>query len=272
MPLLRKIKFHLFWKEAVDYFTGLFRLARVRRRECSEEKSASFLQYLLDHEEIRTDMRKKPLSTSSVLAEGEIVAQALRFLLSAYKTTTYTLEFAVYLLARHPSVQHQLQQEIFTTVKEKGFTYESITGMEYLDMVIMETLRLFPPLVWLQRTCTKSVEVCELKIPRGMQVTVPIWVMHRSREFWDHPCRFNPLRFTREEKQARDPQCYLPFGLGALRCIGSEFSITMMKVAVASILKRYRFTWCSQTPMYLDIETLGATRSKIPIILQVDLL
>ncbi|XP_067830351.1 cytochrome P450 3A24-like [Heptranchias perlo] len=273
MPLLRTMKFYIFWREAVTYFTGVVRCARARRRDCTEaQKSTSFLQYLLDHEEIKTDVRKKSLPACAALTESEIVAQALRFLLSAFKTTTYMLEFTTYLLARHPSVQHQLQQEIFTTVKQKGFTYESISGMEYLDMVVMETLRLFPPVVWLQRTCTKSVEVCEVKIPRGIQVTVPVWVMHHSREFWDHPCRFNPLRFTREERDARDPQCYLPFGLGPLSCIGSEFSTMMMKVAIASVLKSYRFACCSQTPMHLDIETLGATKSKTPIILQVDLL
>ncbi|GCB67588.1 hypothetical protein scyTo_0005158 [Scyliorhinus torazame] len=145
MPLIRKIKFHLFWKEAIGYFTGLVHHARERRRDYMEaQKCASFLQYLLDHEEIRTNKRKKPLQASG--------------------------------------------------------------------------------------------------------------------------------KFTRQERDAREPECFLPFGLGALSCIGSEFNVMMIKVALASILKCYRFTLCSLTPMYLDIETLGATRSKIPIILQVDLL
>ncbi|XP_043535206.1 cytochrome P450 3A24-like [Chiloscyllium plagiosum] len=273
MPLLRMIKFHLFWKEAIGYFTGLVCKARVRRKDFKEpQKCGSFLQYLLDHEETKMEKGKKSLPTSATLTEDEVVAQALGFLLRAYQTATHTLEFVAYLLARHPSVQHQLQQEVHTAVKQQGFTYENIAGMEYLDMVIMETLRLFPPVVWLQRTCRKLVEVCDLKISRGIQVTVPVWVMHHSREFWDHPCRFDPLRFTREERDLRDPVCYLPFGLGAFSCIGSEFSVMMVKVALASILARYRFTWCSQTPMYLDIETLGVTRSKIPITLQIELL
>ncbi|XP_048473312.1 cytochrome P450 3A5-like [Rhincodon typus] len=273
MPLLRKIKFHLFWKEAIGYFTSLVRQARARREDFKEaQKCGSFLQYLLDHEETKMDKGKKSRPTSATLTEEEVVAQTLGFLLRAYQATTHTLEFAAYLLAKHPSIQHQLQQEIRTAIKQQGVTYESIAGMEYLDMVVMETLRLFPPLVWLQRTCPKPVEVCDLRISRGIQVTVPVWVMHHSREFWNHPCRFDPLRFTREERDLRDPLCYLPFGLGPFRGIGSEFSIMMMKVALASILERYRFTWCSQTLMYLDIETLGVTRSKIPITLQIDLL
>ncbi|XP_048377041.1 cytochrome P450 3A19-like [Stegostoma tigrinum] len=273
MPLLRKIKFHLFWKEAIGYFTSLVRQAQERTEDFKEaQKCGSFLQYLLDHEETKMSKGKKSRLTSATLTEEEVVAQTLGFLLRAYQATTHTLEFAAYLLARHPSIQHQLQQEIRTAIKQQGVTYESIEGMEYLDMVVMETLRLFPPLVWLQRTCPKPVEVCDLRISRGIRVTVPVWVMHHSREFWDHPCRFDPLRFTREERDLRDPLCYLPFGLGPFRVIGSEFSIMMMKVALASILERYRFTWCSQTPMYLDIETLGVTRSKIPITLQIDLL
>ncbi|XP_072444376.1 cytochrome P450 3A19-like [Chiloscyllium punctatum] len=236
------------------------------------QKCGSYLQYLLDHEETKMEKGKKSLPTSATLTEDEVVAQAVGFLLRAYQMATHTLEFVAYLLARHPSVQHQLQQEVHTAIKQQGFTYENIAGMEYLDMVVMETLRLFPPVVWLQRTCQKLVEVCDLKISRGIQVTVPVWVMHHSREFWDHPCRFDPLRFTREERDLRDPVCYLPFGLGAFSCIGSEFSVMMVKVALASILTRYRFTWCSQTPMYLDIETLGVTRSKIPITLQIELL
>ncbi|GCC34722.1 hypothetical protein chiPu_0013197 [Chiloscyllium punctatum] len=122
MPLLRMIKFHLFWKEAIGYFTGLVRKARVRRKDFKEpQKCGSYLQYLLDHEETKMEKGKKSLPTSG--------------------------------------------------------------------------------------------------------------------------------KFTREERDLRDPVCYLPFGLGAFSCIGSEFSVMMVKVALASILTRYRFTWCSQTPV-----------------------
>ncbi|XP_051898792.1 cytochrome P450 3A24-like [Pristis pectinata] len=248
-PLLRKLKFYFYWKEAVNYFTRLVHQVQERRKQSTETKErASILHFLFDHAEARTDTRRKRSPGRTELSKSETVAQTLRFLLSTYKATTFMLEFAAYLLARHPRVQYHLHQEIVATGKQKGFTYESIAGMEFLDMVVRETLRLFPPVVWVQATCTKSTEVYQVKIPRGIQVVVPVWVMHHSQEFWDHPCKFNPLRFTREEEDARDPHCYLPFGLGPLGCVGSEFSIMMMKVAMATVLGSYRFAWCSQTP------------------------
>ncbi|XP_072889872.1 cytochrome P450 3A29-like [Hemitrygon akajei] len=271
-PLFRKLKFYFYWKEVVSYFTKLVHQAQMKWEQSTESKEEiSILHYLLEHAEAKTDTRRKQPPGYTKLSESEVVAQILKFLISAYKTTTFTLEFAVFLLARYPGVQCRLHQEILTTGRQKGFTYESIAVMEFLDMVVKETLRLFPPVVWVQAACTKSTEVCQLKIPKGIRVVVPVWVMHHSWEFWDNPCKFNPLRFTREEEDTRNPHCYLPFGLGHLGFVGSEFCIMMMKVAMVTVLGSYRFSCCSETPMHLEIETLGTTRSKEPITLQINL-
>ncbi|XP_055518977.1 cytochrome P450 3A19-like [Leucoraja erinacea] len=143
--------------------------------------------------------------------------------------------------------------------------------MEYLGLVVKETLRLFPPRVWVQAACTRSTVACHVKIPRGIRVVVPIWVMHHSREFWDRPCQFNPLRFTSTEEVARDPHCFLPFGLRPLATVGSEVSIMLVKVALALVVKAYTFARCAQTPICIEIATMGSTRSKEPISLQVEL-
>uniref|UniRef100_A0A8C4Q666 Cytochrome P450 n=1 Tax=Eptatretus burgeri TaxID=7764 RepID=A0A8C4Q666_EPTBU len=109
--------------------------------------------------------------------------------------------------------------------------------LPYLDMVISETLRMFPIAVRLERVCKESIELGGLHLPRGMIIGVPLFALHRDPSIWPEPEEF---RFTKEAKEDRNPYTYLPFGAGPRNCIGMRFALMHMKMGLVALIQEPR--------------------------------
>ena len=108
----------------------------------------------------------------------------------------------------------------------------------------------------------------DLKVPKGMSVTIPMYCIHRDPRIWPNPEKFDPERFTPEAKQSRDPYAYMPFGHGPRNCIGMRFAQMEMKLVLARILKKYSFETAPDTKIPLEITvkaTLTAKEMKLKI-------
>jgi cytochrome P450 family 3 subfamily A len=157
----------------------------------------------------------------------EILAQAILFLLAGYETTASTLTLITYNLACHPEIQEKLIEEVDKCIERHGgVNYESVFDNEYLDMVIEETMRMYPPATRIDRVCSKDFEFEGIKIPKGQLVTIPIWAIHHDPEIYPDPYKFDPERFNQENKTKRVNEAFIPFGNGPRSCIGKnkEFS------------------------------------------------
>ncbi|KAI5128078.1 Cytochrome P450 3A4 [Manis pentadactyla] len=169
---------------------------------------------------------------SNVLSDMELVAQSIIFIFAGYESTSSVLSFLMYLLATHPDVQQKLQEEIDATFPDKTLpSYDALVQMEYLDMVVNESLRLFPVAGRLEQLCKKDVEIKGVLIPKGTVVMVPIFVLHQDPELWPEP-EFRPERFSKKNKDSINPYTYLPFGSGPRNCIGMRFALLNMKLAI----------------------------------------
>lgn len=124
--------------------------------------------------------------------------------------------------------------------------------MKYMDMVIDESLRLFPPANRFERIATKDYEYEGIKIKKGQLVVVPVYPLHYDPDNFPNPEEFNPERFNEENKKTRDSAAFLPFGLGPRICIGMRFALIEMKLLLATILNEYRFSTCDKTPVSLN--------------------
>ncbi|XP_075929866.1 cytochrome P450 3A8-like [Petromyzon marinus] len=207
-----------------------------------------FLQLMVDVQLSESMQKGDYPHSDKYLTDSELEAQAILFLLAGYDTTSTAITFVAYSLACNPDVQTKVQQEIDTFLPDDTLpSYEILKQMEYLDMVVSETLRMYPPTSRTDRVCKKTTVVNDLVIPKGVVVTVPLWVLHYDPQYWDEPHEFRPERFSKEAKEARDPYCYLPFGHGPRNCIGMRFALMSMKIAVCRILQRYSFQTCSET-------------------------
>jgi cytochrome P450 family 3 subfamily A len=123
--------------------------------------------------------------------------------------------------------------------------------MKYLDMVIDETLRMYPPSVTLNRAASTDYEYNDIKVRKGQIITVAIYALHHDPEIYPQPEQFQPERFSDENKRKRDHQAYMPFGAGPRNCIGMRFALMEMKLMLVSVLAKYRFESCDATPVRL---------------------
>uniref|UniRef100_A0A8C7BXB9 unspecific monooxygenase n=1 Tax=Neovison vison TaxID=452646 RepID=A0A8C7BXB9_NEOVI len=242
-------------------------------------KPLPFVGNILDYREHRVDFlqlmidsqNSKETDTHKALSDLELVAQSMTFLFAGYETTSTALSFLAYELATHPDVQQKLQEEIDSTFPKKAPpTYDGLVQMEYLDMVLNETLRLHPIGGRLERVCKKDVEISGVFIPKGTVVMVPVFTLHRDQDLWPVPKEFRPERFSKKNKDSINPYTYLPFGTGPRNCIGMRFATTSMKLALVKVLQNFSFKPCKETQIRLERSTQGAVKLEKPIVLKVE--
>ncbi|XP_031701695.1 cytochrome P450 3A19-like [Anarrhichthys ocellatus] len=210
-------------------------------------------------------------SSGKGLTDNEILSQALIFIFAGYETSSTTMGFLAYNLATHPQIQKTLQEEIDETFPEKGQpTYEALMQMEYLDMVLNESMRLYPIANRLERVSKSSVDIDGVTIPKGTVVIIPIYTLHRDPVLWPEPESFKPERFSKENKDSIDPYSYLPFGAGPRNCIGMRFALVMMKLALVEILQNFSFVTCKETQIPMELSNYGFTTPKDPIKLKLE--
>ncbi|XP_028719508.1 cytochrome P450 3A25-like [Peromyscus leucopus] len=141
--------------------------------------------------------------------------------------------------------------------------------MEYLDMVVNETLRLYPAANRLERISKKDVQINGVFIPKGTVVMVPTYPLHRDPEYWPEPEEFCPERFSKENKGSINPYVYLPFGYGPRNCLGMRFALISMKFAVVRVLQNFTLQPCEETQIPLKLSKRTIFQPEEPIILKV---
>jgi cytochrome P450 len=115
-----------------------------------------------------------------------------------------------------------------------------LRDLPYLDQVLNETLRLYPPIHLGSRITAQDVEFKGFQIPRGRRVLYSIFLTHRDPRFWQEPSAFKPERFCKGSNKERPPYVFLPFGGGPRNCIGMAFAQVEARLILTRILQRYR--------------------------------
>ncbi|KAF2899551.1 hypothetical protein ILUMI_06625, partial [Ignelater luminosus] len=163
------------------------------------------------------------------ITDEDITAQALIFFLAGFETAATFMCFTAYELAVNSEAQDKLRKEIdeaYENSKDGDISYEVLLGMKYLDMVVTETLRKWPPAAALDRVSVKSYTI-EPVLPGEKRITlekdtniwIPAYSIQRDPRYYSNPEKFDPERFCDENKQNIKPFTYLPFGLGPRNCI-----------------------------------------------------
>uniref|UniRef100_A0A670YEJ5 unspecific monooxygenase n=1 Tax=Pseudonaja textilis TaxID=8673 RepID=A0A670YEJ5_PSETE len=243
-PLLEKMNLNIFSNESIDFFARSITKLKEKRSQ-KGEKVRGKPQLL--------SIRKWPsIFLSSLLHVGltdsEILSQAIIFIFAGYETVSSALSYLMYELAVRPDIQLKLQEAIDEVLPNKApITYEALMQIEYLDMVLSETLRKHPGATRLQRVCKNTIKLNGITIPKGMGITIPPVILHFNPEYWPEPEQFRPERFSKEVKEKINPYTYLSFGAGPRNCIGMRFAFLTMKAAVASLMQRFTFQPCKET-------------------------
>ncbi|XP_056907891.1 thromboxane-A synthase isoform X3 [Takifugu flavidus] len=206
-----------------------------------------------------------------MITEDEIVGQAFVFLVAGYETSSNTLAFACYLLAINPECQRELQKEVdhFFTRHESP-DYTNVQELKYLDMVISETLRLYPPGFRFAREIERDCVVNGQSFPKGATFEIPAGFLHRDPEHWPDPDKFIPERFTPEAKASRHPFVYIPFGAGPRNCVGMRLAQLEMKMALVRLFRRFNLLACTETKVPLELKSSSTLGPKNGVFVKIE--
>jgi cytochrome P450 len=175
-------------------------------------------------------------------SDREIRDQVMTLMFAGHDTSTSTLTFMLHELARHPEVVRRLHEEQDRVLGGASPTAQQLEKeMPYLEMVLDEVLRLYPP-AWIgPRRAIREYEFGGCTVPRDAYVNYCSWASHRLPEVFPDPEAFIPERFARERKAALPRGAYVPFGGGSRICIGKRFGQTEVKLVATKLLQRLRF-------------------------------
>lgn len=158
----------------------------------------------------------------------EIVAQCFLFFFAGFESSATLMSFAAHELMENPDVQQKLYEEIeevILNLNGKPLSYEALQNMKYMDMITSEVLRKWPAAIVTDRVCnkdfnykTESGEIISIK--KDTPIWMPVIGIHRDALYFENPMKFDPERFSEENKANIKPFTYFPFGLGPRNCIG----------------------------------------------------
>ncbi|XP_015609095.1 cytochrome P450 4C1 isoform X2 [Cephus cinctus] len=182
------------------------------------------------------------VENTHVMNDEELRDEIYTVFTAAQDTTGLVSAFALLLLGMHSDTQDKVRAELKDVVGTKDITMEMIPELKYLEMVIKETLRLFPIAPMFVRELTGDVELESCTLPKGCSVAMVPFVTHRSPKYWMEPEKFIPERFLPENSQNRHHYSFVPFSAGTRSCIGQKYAIMSMKIIIGTIVRKYQIT------------------------------
>lgn len=220
----------------------------INERRASDEDYGDLLSMLLMAE---TEDGER---MSDQQARDEIVT----LFLAGHETTANTLNWTWMLLAQHPEAEARLHAELDTVLEGRTPTLADLKNLPYTEMVIKESLRLYPPAWTYSRLALNDVEVAGYTIPAGTTVGIHAYAAHRNPALWDDAEAFIPERFDPANADQLPRHAYVPFGGGPRICIGYAFALMEAQLMLATIASRYRLLLSpGQTVEMLPLITLN---------------
>ncbi|XP_068098523.1 cytochrome P450 4B1-like [Hyperolius riggenbachi] len=176
------------------------------------------------------------------LSDEDLRAEVDTFMFEGHDTTASGISWALYCMAKYPKHQEKCREEIREVLGDRDTVeWEDLGKMPYVTMCIKEAMRLYPPVPGVARELNSPITFCDGRsLPKGAIVVLSIYTLNRCPAIWDDPEVFDPLRFSPENSTGRHPYAFVPFSAGSRNCIGQNFAMNEMKIALALTLKRFQ--------------------------------
>ncbi len=244
---------------------GLMRFKRARRhldavvhkmidqRRASGEDRGDLLSMLLASRD----------EDQSALNDEQVRDEVTTIFLAGYETVANALAWTWLLLGQNPEAEVALHKELDEVLVGRLPTLADIPNLRYTEMVLSESMRLYPPAWAMGRQATASVEIGPYRLPAGTYFFFSQYIMQRTSEHFPDPLRFDPERFTPEAKAARPKFAYFPFGGGSRQCIGESFAWMEAILITATIAQKWRLRLVANQPV--GVVPKITLRSKYPI-------
>ncbi len=174
------------------------------------------------------------------MTDRQLRDEALTIMMAGHETTANALTWTWYLLSQHPDVEAQLHAELDNVLAGRLPTADDLPKLRYTEMVLAESMRLYPPAWGIGRKALNDYDVGGYTIPAGSVVVMIQYAMHRDPRYYPDPLKFDPMRWTPEERAKRPRFAYFPFGGGNRVCIGEQFAWMEGILALATIAQKWQ--------------------------------
>lgn len=225
------------------FFSGIVNEMKHIRKQDKSARKYDFLQLMLD------------LNETNELDDNMVAAHVFTFFINVHETSSISLGFAGYQIARHRHVQQKLRDEVKTVLAryDGQLTYEALKEMTYMEQVMNESQRLYPTVPNLAKICTEEFELkgsdgLSCRIHPGTEIFVNTFELHRNPKYWSNPDVFDPDRFAPDKKTEIEKFAFLPFSEGPRICIAMRLALLQTKAYLATIIRNYTLELSSKTP------------------------
>lgn len=204
------------------------------------------------------------------ISTNDAVQHCLTFLVGGYDTTASTLCFVAHLLATHPRVQSRVLAEIDEKCPhENSLTYQNISKLTYMDMVINESIRIFSPGYINLREAKQDCWINGIEIAKGTGVAIAVKAIHEDPTLWPEPQKFIPERFSPDKITNHHCCSFLPFSEGPRGCIGRKLGLINLKLTLARLLQKLQFKISDKTEVPMPTITQFTLVPKNPVYLRI---
>jgi cytochrome P450 len=221
---------NLRFRRAIRLLDGIiYRIIEGRR--AGGERDGDLLSMLL---EVRDE------ETGEGMSDRQLRDEVMTIFLAGHETTANALSWTWYLLAKHPEAETRLLAELDEVLEGRAPTVRDLPRLRYTDLVVKESMRLYPPVWAFGREAVGDCEIGGYHVPAGTQLVMSQWVMHRDPRYYERAEEFRPERWADGSVEKLLPYAYFPFGGGPRLCIGRSFARMEAVLLLATIAQKFR--------------------------------
>lgn len=224
------------------YTSGIIKNRRKEMMEMEGNNNDDKEDFGIKKKKAFLDLMLQSTIDGRPLTDLELREETDTFMFGGHDTTGSAMSFCLYTFSMYPEVQQKCVEElrdIFGEDRARMATSEDMAQMKYLEMVIKETLRMYPSVPMLARTVTQEVEYGGVKFPPGLTLSCFVYALHHDADVYPDPEKFDPERFTPENLAGKSAYSFVPFSAGPRNCIGQKFAMLEMKSVLSKILRNF---------------------------------